>query len=51
MGLISKFAKLGLAKKAFDVARQPENQAKMKSAWASLRGKAQAKGRSPQNPS
>ncbi len=39
MGLMSKLAKLTLAKKAFDVARKPENQAKMKVVLASLRGK------------
>jgi len=39
MGLMSKLAKLTLAKKAFDMARKPENQAKMKGALESIRGK------------
>ena len=40
MGLFSNLAKAGLAKKAMDVARKPENQAKAKSAFASARSKA-----------
>lgn len=39
MGMMSKLAKLALAKKAFDYARKPENQAKIKGALASVRGK------------
>ena len=34
MGLFSNLAKAGLAKKAMDVARKPENQAKAKEAFA-----------------
>lgn len=46
MGLFSKVAKVGLAKKAFDEARKPENQAKFKRAVASVRAKAKARQRS-----
>ena len=45
MGLFSKLAKAGLAKKAFDEARKPENQAKIKKAVAQSRAKAQSRGR------
>jgi len=38
MGLISKITKGGLAKKAIDEGRKPENQRKIKSAISSLRG-------------
>ncbi len=30
MGIVSKFVKLGIAKKVFDEARKPENQAKIR---------------------
>ncbi len=49
MGLFSKLATAGLAKKAYDEARKPENQAKIKQAVASARAKAQA--RKQQRPS
>jgi len=45
MGLFSKVAKAGLAKKAYDEARKPENQAKIKKAVANVRTKAQSRGR------
>ncbi len=47
MGLFSKVAKAGLAKKAFDEARKPENQAKLKRAAASVRAKMQARKQRP----
>lgn len=47
MGLFSKVAKIGLAKKAFDEARKPENQAKFKQAVATVRAKAQSRTRQP----
>jgi hypothetical protein len=40
MGLFAKVTKLGLAKKAFDVARKPENQARIKSAISTVASKA-----------
>ena len=39
MGLFSKFAKAGLAKKAFDESRKPHNQAKIKQAVAKAKSK------------
>ena len=39
MGLVSGLVKAGIAKKAWDVARRPENQRKAKQAIANLRGK------------
>jgi hypothetical protein len=39
VGLLANVTKLGLAKKAFDVARKPENQAKIKSAMSSITSK------------
>jgi hypothetical protein len=39
MGLFSKLAKAGLAKKAWDEARKPENQAKLKSLVAKARSR------------
>ncbi|TWH73573.1 hypothetical protein JD78_02097 [Modestobacter roseus] len=41
MGLMSKLTKAGVAKKAMDEARKPQNQAKIKSAISSMtnRGK------------
>lgn len=47
MGIFSKVAKVGLAKKAFDEARKPENQAKFKKAVETVRTKAQSRGRRP----
>jgi len=47
MGLFSKVAKAGLAKKAYDEARRPENQAKFKKAVESVRTKAQARKQRP----
>jgi len=38
VGLMSKITKGGLAKKAIDEGRKPENQRKIKSAISSLRG-------------
>ncbi len=43
MGIVSKVAKLSLAKQAFDYARKPENQAKLKEAVARLRAKTQSR--------
>ena len=39
MGLFSKVAKVGLAKKAYDEARKPENQAKIKKAISDFQAK------------
>ena len=39
MGLVSGLLKAGVAKKAIDIARKPENQRKAKQAIANLRGK------------
>lgn len=39
MGLMSKLTKAGLAKKAYDEARKPQNQARIKSAVARLRNR------------
>lgn len=39
MGLLSKAMKGGIAKKAFDVARKPENQAKAKEMFRSVTDK------------
>jgi hypothetical protein len=41
MGLMGNIAKLGIAKKAYDELRKPENQAKIKSAVSSAKTKAQ----------
>lgn len=43
MGLFSGLAKAGLAKKAIDAARKPENQARAKGALTSARSKAASK--------
>jgi hypothetical protein len=47
MGIFSKFAKAGAAKKAFGIARKPENQARAKSALSSARGKAKSRRGAP----
>ncbi len=39
MGLISGMVKAGIAKKAIDIARRPENQRKAKEFVSGLRGK------------
>lgn len=39
MGLISGMVKAGIAKKAYDMARKPENQRKVKDLVARARGK------------
>ena len=39
MGLFGNIAKLGVAKKAFDTARKPENQARIKSALSKVASK------------
>ncbi len=39
MGLISKLAKVGIAKKAYDEARKPANQEKLKGLVAKARGR------------
>ncbi len=39
MGLIGTLVKAGIAKKAYDVARKPENQRKVKAMLANARGK------------
>ncbi len=36
MGMFAKVGTLGLAKKAFDIVRKPENQARIKSAISSV---------------
>jgi len=36
MGLLANLTKLGVAKKAFDTARKPENQARIKSALSKV---------------
>ncbi len=43
MGLISGMLKAGIAKKAYDVARKPENQRKVKDLLARARSKKDAK--------
>jgi hypothetical protein len=47
MGLLSKLAKTGLAKKAIDEAKKPQNQAKAKEAFAKLRQKQSGRGPTP----
>ncbi len=42
MGLVSGLIKAGVAKKAYDIARKPENQRKAKEMIANLRGKKSA---------
>lgn len=39
MGIMSKVAKFGIAKRVYDEARKPENQRKVKQAVASFREK------------
>ncbi len=39
MGIFTGLAKVGLAKKAIDEARKPENQRKLKAAVAKVRGR------------
>ena len=39
MGLVSKLIKAGIAKKAIDIARKPENQRKAKEVIAGLRNR------------
>lgn len=43
MGILSKFAKAGIAKKVVDQARKPENQAKVKRGVEQLRAKQAAR--------
>lgn len=43
MGMFSKLAKTGVAKKAVDKAREPQNQRKIKSALSGLTGKGKGK--------
>lgn len=45
MGIMANIAKLGVAKKAYDEMRKPENQAKIKSAVSSAKAKAQSRGK------
>jgi hypothetical protein len=40
MGIFASVTRLGLAKKAFDIARKPENQARIKSAISTVASKA-----------
>ena len=47
MGIFSKFAKAGAAKKAIGIARRPENQAKAKSAFSAARGKGKSRRGAP----
>lgn len=44
MGIMSKFAKVGIAKKIYDEVRKPENQRRAKEAMASFQKK-RSKGR------
>lgn len=46
MGLFANLAKLGIAKKAFDELRKPENQRKLKEMAANVKAK-RRKGTSP----
>ncbi|MBA2443883.1 MAG: hypothetical protein H0V49_00930 [Nocardioidaceae bacterium] len=46
MGLFANVAKLGIAKKAFDELRKPENQRKLKEAAANIKAK-RSKGTRP----
>ncbi len=41
MGLVSKIVKIGIAKKLYDEARKPENQARMKRGVQQLRSYAE----------
>jgi hypothetical protein len=43
MGLMSKVVKLGIAKKIYDEARKPENQAKAREAYAKFQASRQKK--------
>lgn len=45
MGLLSMFAKAGIAKKVFDEARKPQNQQKVKDMVAKARGQGGQGGR------
>lgn len=45
MGLLSKITKSAVAKKAVDEARKPQNQQKMKDAFAKFSGKGKGTGR------
>lgn len=45
MGFMANIAKLGIAKKAYDELRKPENQAKIKSAVSSVKSKTSTKGK------
>jgi hypothetical protein len=47
MGLISKLTKAGVAKKAMDEARKPQNQAKLKDLASKVRGKGGKGGQAP----
>ena len=44
MGLLSKLTKAGVAKKAVDKAREPQNQRKIKDAVSKFTGKGKNKG-------
>ncbi len=44
MGIMANLAKLGIAKKAYDEMKKPENQAKIKSALSSAKTKVQSRG-------
>ncbi|MGY1750916.1 MULTISPECIES: hypothetical protein [unclassified Modestobacter] len=46
MGLFGKMAKAGLAKKAMNEARKPQNQQKLKSAFSSLTNRGNSGGKS-----
>jgi hypothetical protein len=45
MSIVSKLAKAGIAKKALEQAKRPENQAKAREAFAKLQAKRAGKGR------
>ena len=38
MGIVSGLVKVGLAKKAFDEARKPKNQERLRQLWGRVRG-------------
>jgi hypothetical protein len=50
MGIMSKVFKAGVAKKAYDQARKPENQRKAKEAYASFQEKRSKRRGQPPSP-
>ncbi len=47
MAILRSLAKIGLAKKIYDEARKPENQARIKGAIASVKSKQASRSRHP----